>query len=1639
MKTNKQLVHQSWQRTMMIWCGLLGMIFGYAQTTSVSVTTAGTSTWTCPPGVTSINIESWGGGGGGCGTSNSASRSAGGGAGGAYVKDINIAVTPGATYTVVVGAAGAGGVGNPSTGAPGAGGFTSFTRNSDSVILVKSVGGAAGAAATSTTGGAGGVGSTSGNVLSGVTGSLSYKGGDGGTGINGVPGTGSSGTAGTAAAGGGAGGSNGNGSGRTAGTGGGAGATALTAGTSGSGTAGSAPGGGGGGGISAAASAKNGGAGGAGKITISYATPANPTLTTSVSTMSLAAASGTTPSAQTFTVSATLLTDVVTISTATTNYLEISKDNTTFSNSVSITNPSDGTLGNTTIYVRLKSGLSLVNASENLTVASTNATSKTVAVSFVVYKNYYYGGSGDISSVSNWWTNTNGTGSNPTNFTADGQFFNIITNAASSGTGWAVGTGSKIILGASNVGPVTLTISNGAPITGPLDVSAASSGSNVISIQHDILHSTTLTTFTNPTWGTIDPSTIIEFSGTTNATLGGTNNLFNKTVKTIRLVNNAVGKMNGVANNIPTLTTELNIGAGCSFYTGQNSLSFINIASGGTVAVNGTLYTEKTTGYLSNDATASATSGAINFVGTISISFGTNGIVEYGRFSSTTAQTITPRTDYQNLTIGGLDSGKTFTGVTTIGGKLNINYYTVSGNRAITATGAITAAELVFNAPALQTVSTTIMPFLSNVTAPITFKNATGVQLGSADAFPNGLAYNLAGGLLKTGATAGFSDVLGTLNVSDNSTISFGTGDHSLQFASSSAVSWTAGKTLTVTGWTGSLGQSGTAGKLFFGSSNTGLTSGQLAQISFSNFPTASAIQLSTGEVVPQCANPTSGGTITGTTTICNGQTPSTFGSSSLPSGQIGNASLEYQWQMSLNNSTFSDISGANATTYSPGSLSATTYYLRLSRVGCQADWSGATASNTLTITVNTTSAPSAASSQSFCTGATVAQLAATGSSLAWYAASTGGSALASTDILSSGNYYVSQTQNSCESTRTTVSVTVNFTAAPAASSQLYCVGSTVAQLLATGTALKWYAGASDASPLASTAALSSATYYVSQTLDTCESTRTAVTVTIQNTGVPTAFENWLAPASTVAQLVATGSSLKWYTSNVSNSPLAGITAVSSGTYYVSQTILGCESNKIPVSVTVYSTGGLVPSISAALCGTTLSTIWTSIPCSSVVGANLYHFEISNGSQKVIYESTSNSFQLTSVSGGVNFGTTYSIRVAARVGANWSNFGSACAITTPASPAPTQISTSSCGVTLANFETNIYCGQPFGATGYRFQVSNGAYSETIDRPTNSFNFGQLTTLPSFSTTYSVRVAVQYNGAYGSYGNACFVTTPSAPAPTQLLASQCGTTLSSIYGALYCGKPIGAEGYRFEVTSTGGSTTVDRSTNNFNLMMISGGAAYSTTYSVRVAVLASGIYGAFGPSCSVTTPAASSSLSTMLNCGAQATNKWTALYSSQVLYATQYKYELTNGGQLFEITNTRNNFQFGSFVGWTTNTVYSVKVAVMINGTWQPYGTSCSITSPASFARHNSETEAISWTVKCFPNPSENYFSLNGAGFNQEPIHLQSFDLTGKCIDDQTIDAAQVENVAFGSSWNSGIYVIYITQGEEQSVQKLIKK
>ncbi len=142
----------------------------------------------------------------------------------------------------------------------------------------------------------------------------------------------------------------------------------------------------------------------------------------------------------------------------------------------------------------------------------------------------------------------------------------------------------------------------------------------------------------------------------------------------------------------------------------------------------------------------------------------------------------------------------------------------------------------------------------------MTYTGATRITSGTMETngvnrIANSSNIIMNGGTYSTGATIGYGDTVGTLQLLENSTIRLGDGGntHTLTFAASSGVSWTSGRTLTITNWSGTPGTGGTAsaGSIFVGAAATSLTATQLDQITFQGYEPGAVLK-STGELMPK-------------------------------------------------------------------------------------------------------------------------------------------------------------------------------------------------------------------------------------------------------------------------------------------------------------------------------------------------------------------------------------------------------------------------------------------------------------------------------------------------------------------------------------------------------------------------------------------------------------------------------------------------------------------------------------------------------------------------------------------------------------------------------------------------------------------
>lgn len=144
-----------------------------------------------------------------------------------------------------------------------------------------------------------------------------------------------------------------------------------------------------------------------------------------------------------------------------------------------------------------------------------------------------------------------------------------------------------------------------------------------------------------------------------------------------------------------------------------------------------------------------------------------------------------------------------------------------------------------------------------------------------------------------------------------------------------------------------------------------------------------------------------------------------------------------------------------------------------------------------------------------------------------------------------------------------------------------YCQFSVATPLSATGNNLKWYVNESSNTPLLqpptpNTNITGATSFFVSQSIDGCESNRSKIVVIIkQLPDAPLADTIIKVCKGTPAfTLVAQGQNLQWYSVPTGGIPLSINPVINTNTgaeinWYVSQTIDGCESNRTKISITI--------------------------------------------------------------------------------------------------------------------------------------------------------------------------------------------------------------------------------------------------------------------------------------------------------------------------------------------------------------------------------------------------------------------------------------------------------------------------------------
>jgi len=411
-----------------------------------------------------------------------------------------------------------------------------------------------------------------------------------------------------------------------------------------------------------------------------------------------------------------------------------------------------------------------------------------------------------------------------TNSTAT-SLANVVRVGGASGTSVTL-SGASTYTGATTVnanGTLRLGVSTSTSASGPLGTTGAGTtitSGGVLNMNGFSLTSTATESLTVNGTGISSGGALINSSGTGSTWAG-----------TVALGSNSSAggagdlTLSGAISGTSTSFTK--IGAGTLTLSGTNSMTGSWLVNEGTLSVssfgNNTNSQPITLG-------ASSTSGKFLYRST-----GAGG-------TTTTVLTVA---------VGGgsiehnSTSGLTFSQNATLNGTLTTNCSALAGN--LTFSGVLSGnGGLTVNS---TNTGETILSGANTYIGATTITAGT-LRLNAADRISNSSNLVLNGGTFSTGATAGFAETVGTLQLTENSTILLGTGSHNLNFSASNSTAWTAGKTLTITGWTGTA-SGGTAGRIYVGSSGSGLTQAQLDAINFTGQQPGAQIISGTGEIVP--------------------------------------------------------------------------------------------------------------------------------------------------------------------------------------------------------------------------------------------------------------------------------------------------------------------------------------------------------------------------------------------------------------------------------------------------------------------------------------------------------------------------------------------------------------------------------------------------------------------------------------------------------------------------------------------------------------------------------------------------------------------------------------------------------------------
>jgi hypothetical protein len=145
-----------------------------------------------------------------------------------------------------------------------------------------------------------------------------------------------------------------------------------------------------------------------------------------------------------------------------------------------------------------------------------------------------------------------------------------------------------------------------------------------------------------------------------------------------------------------------------------------------------------------------------------------------------------------------------------------------------------------------------------------------------------------------------------------------------------------------------------------------------------------------------------------------------------------------------------------------------------------------------------------------------------------------------------------------------------------------------------------------------------------------------------------------------------------------------------------------------------------------------------------------------------------------------------------------------------------------------------------------------------------------------------------------------------------------------------------------------------------------------------------------------------------------------------------------------------NFQFQNVPGFILGETYQVEVALGdAGGNFGPYGNMCQVSlagTPSIVINEENEIfmadkslVEVAFGANASHNPFTTEFGIQVLNANDsETINVTIYDMSGKLIERNAVNAMDIEAAKFGSNLASGMYMIEVRQGSNQAVIRQVK-